>query len=744
MLAPRLSTSSKHEAAASHPWRRFRATLIRFDSTKADTARGLRNALGVAIPLAFGAMAGRVGPALVVAIGALNVGFADSPEPYLARVRRLLGACLLVTLAVFCGSFFSWSDAGALATAALWTFCTGMLVSLGVAAGNMGVTSTSVLLVFASRPLPAGQAALCGLLALGGGLLQTLLSICFWPVRPFEPEQLALASLYLGIARLSERSVHPAGSPAATVKTSDAAEALAARQGDHSEGSERLRALLDQGERIRVCLLTLRALRERADGGDHALSSLLDDYFGAARKVLEAVAEMLRTGRSWEAEPRPVDAADCILEAVRNLPPGGAQPALVSDIRAQMDALARQLRIVFDLASNATPSGSFALARGEASRPWRLRALSTLRANLNLHSTAFRHALRLAVCVTAADALGRALGWYRPYWLPLTVNVVLKPDFSSTFSRGVLRLAGTFAGLGLATALFHLLPRTLPVEIGLIMAATFVVRWIGPAQYGVLAMGVSELVVLLVALAGVQPGQAVMARARNTALGGALALLAYWLWPTWERSQIAETFATMLEAYRQSFELLARAFSQETPELSAALDRARSASRLARTNLEASVDRLSAEPGTSPGERDRWHAMLASSHIFANAMIMLHASLLAAPDSLRPLGRNQAFQDFARDAALTLERLAAILRGAGAKPAAFPDLREAHYRLVHSGEAMAGRDTLIRVETDKMVNSLNTLREQILGRDGGAGKGTEGTETAEGSRAFEARPCQGG
>jgi hypothetical protein len=35
----------------------------------------------------------------------------------------------------------------------------------------------------------------------------------------------------------------------------------------------------------------------------------------------------------------------------------------------------------------------------------------------------------------------------------------------------VLRLAGTFTGLGLATALFHLLPRSQPVEIGLIMAA---------------------------------------------------------------------------------------------------------------------------------------------------------------------------------------------------------------------------------------------------------------------------------
>ena len=167
------------------------------------------------------------------------------------------------------------------------------------------------------------------------------------------------------------------------------------------------------------------------------------------------------------------------------------------------------------------------------------------------------------------------------------------------------------------------------------MAATFILRWTGPAHYGVLAMSVSELVVLLVALTGIEPGQVIMARARNTAARRRVALLAYWLWPTWERTQVGEIFARMLDAYRKHFELITRAFSGESAELTAALDRSRSAARLSRTNLEASVDRLAAEPATTPDERDRWQAMLASSYILAHSIIMLHASLLAAPDSLR-------------------------------------------------------------------------------------------------------------
>ena len=44
----------------------------------------------------------------------------------------------------------------------------------------------------------------------------------------------------------------------------------------------------------------------------------------------------------------------------------------------------------------------------------------------------------------------------------------------------------------------------------------------------------------------------------------------------------------------------------------------------------------------------------------------------------------------------------------------FPDLWKAHFAPVLSGEPVAARHMLISVEMDRMVNSLNTLREQLL------------------------------
>ena len=174
-----------------------RRTLTDFDRSKIDIARGLRNALGVALPLAIGAMAGRVQPALVVATGALNVGFADSTEPYLPRVRRMLGACVLVSLAVFWGSLSGWDGgfgAGGSGALVLWRGDAREPGDPGRKhGGELPPASSWCLRAARSR---WHEAVLCGLLALAGGLFQTGLSALFWTIRPYEPERLALASVF--------------------------------------------------------------------------------------------------------------------------------------------------------------------------------------------------------------------------------------------------------------------------------------------------------------------------------------------------------------------------------------------------------------------------------------------------------------------------------------------------------------------------------------------------------------------
>ena len=311
----------------------------------------------------------------------------------------------------------------------------------------------------------------------------------------------------------------------------------------------------------------------------------------------------------------------------------------------------------------ATVAGLTAFARQEVHRPWHLRlggTLATLRANLSLRSAACRHAVRLAVCVAAGDAIGRGFELQRSYWLPMTIAIVLKPDFASTFSRGVLRLAGTFVGLVFATALFHLLPHRGAAQAAAIVALMFVLRCWGPANYGIFVTAVTGMIVLLIAMAGVAPKEVIAARGLNTAIGGAIALVAYWLWPTWERTRVQDAMAQMLDAYRAYFHAIRESYIQARSVRRRRLWIGRGmAARRARSNLEASFDRLRAEPGTTAETLAAVSGMLASSHRLIHAIMALEAGL----HSSRPAPAREAFQRFANDVELTLHSLAGALRG---------------------------------------------------------------------------------
>ena len=160
-------------------------------------------------------------------------------------------------------------------------------------------------------------------------------------------------------------------------------------------------------------------------------------------------------------------------------------------------------------------------------------------------------------------------------------------------------------------------------------------RWLGPANYGIFGIAVSALIVLLLAIAGVPPKDVIWARGVNTVVGGALALLAYWLWPTWERTRVSERIAEMLEAYRNSVHAVSHWNLADKSSMQE-LERTRRAARSARANLEASIDRLSSEPRTTRKQLARLSAALASSHRFIHALMALDAIFSHSPRSPAP------------------------------------------------------------------------------------------------------------
>ncbi len=681
--------------------------VFRFDSTKINPWIALRNTVGVAIPLAVGVATSNVGAGVVAATGALNVSFSDSAEPYRERARRMIRASVLVAAGVFVGAATGGNNLIAIAIATGWAVGAGMLVALDQTAADLGATSLVTLVVFAARPMPPMQAFLAGLIALGGGLLQTSLSLVLWPMRRYQVERRSLRELYLELARFLALPLQPLEAPPVSAQSTKAQQALATLNSDHSVEAERLLMLLSQAERMRLSLLALMRARIRIEREcpDSRESHVLQSVFTAAAAVLRMVADsLLSDGTPQSVDLRELEDVAEWLRTVRN--------PIAGDAAFQIDALAGQLRAALDLVSRATPVGGDEYERSEARKPWRLQTRSVgaiLVANLSLRSTACRHALRLAACIAVGDSIGRMVDLQRSYWLPMTIAIVLKPDFTATFSRGVLRFLGTLIGLLAATGLFHFLHTSAAGDVVLIIPVMFLMRYVGPANYGVLVTFVTGIVVLLVAITGVPPLEVIWARGINTTGGGVLALLAYSLWPTWERTVAPELLAQLLDSYRNYFRIIRQAFEQPDLRADRELDAARLAGRLARSNVHASVDRMSGEPGTSPGTFRTFGAIVANTHRLAHAFMAMEAALSSRPAPPRP-----TFKKFADDVELTLYYLAAALRGSRLEPNDLPDLRADHRALVHTEHGAEERYTLVNVETDRITNTLNTLSEQIL------------------------------
>jgi len=690
--------------------------VVFFDKKKIQPQLALRNTAGVILPLAAGYLLGLPRGGLAMASGALNVSYSDGSDPYALRAKRMLLAGLWCSVAVLLGGLTGHSNVASILLVTAWAFVAGMLVSVGTTAADLGVISTVMFVVYAGQPLTRGQAVASAVLALAGALLQTGLSVALWPVRRYEPEKRALGSLFAALAHAALAPAGAAKAPVATAESLQAQTALAGLSGTETLDALRYRSLLTQAERIRLGLTALARLRMRLsrERGSQTAVETLDRFLENAAKILDELASTLTSAEHANAaEDRLVLSVALAYQLHEHSggEPGSFASATAKSARHQMDMLSGQLRAAIDLASRTTPEGQAAFAKEEARQPFWLRfsgRLATIRGNLNLRSAAFRHAVRLAACVAVGSAAGRMFESERSYWIPMTIVLVLKPEFTTTFSRGVLRIAGTIAGLLLATALFHFLPIHTATEILLIGVFMFLMRWVGPANYGVFAVSLSALIVLLLTITGTSPNEVIHARGLNTMIGGVLALAAYAAWPTWEKTQIADVFATMLEAYKRSFHEIAQGYLLPKGTLSRIRDHARREGRTARSNLEASLDRLGAEPGVSGEEVSRWSAMLASSHRFAHAMMALEAAL----PQMEEAPPKEELRKFRDDVERTLDLVAAILRGGRVSKREFPDLREDHNRLLAASGGENARHSLFNVEADRLTNSLNSLREQ--------------------------------
>lgn len=651
----------------------------------------LRNTLAVVLPLAIGMASGHTAMGLGIAAGALDTMFSDQPGPYRQRVWQLLLASLAAALAAFAGFLIGGHLSPMLATTAIVGFLGGLLVLFGTDLARVGMTSMILLVVTASAPGSLHDAAIGAGLIFVGGLLMMLFSVAAWPLQRYRPERQALATVYRGLASLArQRAQDDADEPALSGAMTTLQHTLLGRHHARGRAMEAFGVLLELAERIRLELTAL------ADNG--ATTTHPARFRVRVARVLDHIAAALDEG----AEPHTAERALRALQAAeRQAAESDAGRAL------HVHALAGQLAAAVRNANWAGSRGEQRAETADLRLPASLRQSSTramLLANLTPHSVAFRHAVRSAVCLSIALVISRVLKLPHGYWLPMTVAIVLRPDFAATFNFGLLRVVGTVLGLVLTTALLHVIPDERWIHLLLMGVLCMAFRYLATAHYGIAVAALTGAVVVLLSFEGVDPAAAVVDRVINTALGSGMALLAYVLWPTWERGRARAALADMLDAYADYLRALGR------PQRRDAHRETRTAARTARTNAVASLERMRAEPATPASLLDLGQALFANGNRLARTAMTLEA-LLQGRATLPEQAEVSAFIDHA---ATALHAIAGALREHRAA-AALPDLRmlqRSLATLLAMSDDRVGADQVTRL-TDRLVDNINTLAHVV-------------------------------
>lgn len=661
---------------------------VHADWSQFEGKAALRCTVGVALPLIVGLALRQPTISAFGAVGAVSVGFGSFQGAYRSRAAVMIYAAFAMALSIFVGSLAGYSDLASIVTAAVAAFAGGLLVAAGPAAAFVGQQSGVAVLIAAGFPTDPRGAAIRAAIVLGGGLVQTLLVVILWPLRRFSAERAAIAAAYRSLAAYAARM--PAADAAPEPHTFASTASPLADPQPFARASDVLvfQALLDEAERIRASLAALATRQHQLLDAHPACARTLGELTGRA---LSEIAAALDAGR----EPR------------ETTPIWGRLESCAAELgnAVIVDALLGQTRAAWRTAGVMTEGGE---RPGDPARlaPLRRRppvrdALTTLRANLTLRSTACRHALRLAVTVALATAIYRLAHLPRGYWIPMTALLVLKPDFHDTFARGIARIAGTIAGAAVATLIVDVFvpgPPSLTLLVLLFVWGCYAVARI---NYAIFTTCLTGYIVFILMLSGVAELTAATTRALYTMAGGALALIVYAVWPTWAASSARAALGDMLDAHGTYVGALLNGFADPGRIDLPALAHIRASARLARSNAEATVERMLAEPARRGGlSKKAAVGLLAALRRHALAALALHAGLeRGVHEPVRGMGRLGA------EMTASLASLAHALRS-GVAPPRLPPLRQTR-------RALGATDALVDAETDLMVDSINTAADLL-------------------------------
>lgn len=248
--------------------------------------------------------------------------------------------------------------------------------------------------------------------------------------------------------------------------------------------------------------------------------------------------------------------------------------------------------------------------------------LGILLDNFNLESTIFRHSLRIALVGMVGFSIGLLFEVEKPYWILLTIIVIMRPNFGLTKTRLRQRAIGTVIG-GLTAFVVIMLFRN-PPFITAMSILSFVIGFsMVQRNYKAAASFLTMYILFVYALLQPEVFDVIQYRVLDTLIG---ALLAFGgnllLWPAWEIKSIDKTLEEAVGANRKFLRGIAD-YYEKKPEDMVEYKLLRKEAFLQLSELSSSFQRMTQEPKTQHKNLDEVFQLVMLMHSFLASLASL-------------------------------------------------------------------------------------------------------------------------
>ncbi|MBV9391142.1 MAG: FUSC family protein, partial [Verrucomicrobia bacterium] len=454
-------------------WNAFLELHFETESKDFGWIEGLRAAVGITVPAIAGLLANHLSLGVLGSFAVVWILSCDLGGSYRQKANDLSAAGIVILFAYLFSGLMIGSVWRYIAGVFLWVFAGAVIGVAGSAAAQAGLVSSTIVITSVVLIVPS-EFWIRFLICVFGIFWAIILSIALWPIRAHSPVFTAAGKCLARLGSMSESFWIGAATVRRPARNLDFALAydrlvtsinqarqmwgmVRARRGGPTTRGILLLSIIEMIDDIARTLVTLREVInligeqvwfEPVRGKLTELTDSLSITFARAASAFARRGGLVDVGIVQETfrEFERFAAADTDFRHAYQ------ENELLQTGRHLVNQVAELARMIHELGSPSPQVEPPPEARF-GPKPRSYNFFAEVRSGLSFRSSSFQHALRLGMATAFASLLASTVHLTRGYWIPMTVVLVLKPNFGGTLQRSVQRVTGTVLGAIVASIL---------------------------------------------------------------------------------------------------------------------------------------------------------------------------------------------------------------------------------------------------------------------------------------------------